>query len=173
MTGDVVHLVDANVLIEAKNRYYSFAICPGFWDALVWHARSGALRSIDRVKAELAGGNDDLAEWAKSTAPGDAFCSTNDADAVAWYGRVVTWVLGEPRFTPAAKDEFAQAADPWLVAYAGAHGMTLVTLETPSPMSRNNVKIPDVCRQFEVPWLNTFEMLEGLGAAFTWSAAAA
>jgi len=131
------------------------------------------LRSIDRVKAELAGGNDDLAEWVKNTAPGDAFGSTNAADAVAWYGRVVNWVLGEPRFTPAAKHEFAQAADPWLVAYAGAHGMTLVTQETPAPMSRNNVKIPDVCRQFGVPWQNTFEILEALGVAFTWRAAAA
>ena len=25
------YLVDANVLIEAKNRYYAFDIAPGFW----------------------------------------------------------------------------------------------------------------------------------------------
>ena len=25
------YLVDANVLIEAKNRYYAFDITPGFW----------------------------------------------------------------------------------------------------------------------------------------------
>lgn len=24
-------LLDANVFIEAKNRYYGFDICPGFW----------------------------------------------------------------------------------------------------------------------------------------------
>jgi len=172
MMSDVVYLVDANVLIEAKNRYYSFSICPGFWDALVWHAGSGSVCSVDVVKKELVGGNDDLAEWVKSTAPRDAFCSTNDADAITWYGRVTNWVLAEPRFTPAAKDEFAKSADPWLVAYAGAHGMTLVTQETPAPLSRNNVKIPDVCRQFEVSWQNTFEMLEDLGAAFGWRAPA-
>jgi len=83
MTSGVVYLVDANVLIEAKNRYYSFSICPGFWDALVWHAGSGSLRSVDVVKTELVGGSDDLADWVKHTAPDDAFCSTNDADAVA------------------------------------------------------------------------------------------
>ena len=168
MTSQVVYLVDANVLIEAKNRYYSFSLCPGFWDAVVWHAGSGSVRSVDVVKKELAAGTDDLAEWVRNTAPGDAFCSTNDADAVAWYGRVMNWVLGEPRFTPAAEDEFAQAADPWLVACAGAYGMTLVTMETPSPLSRNTVKIPDVCRQFGIPWRNTFEMLEELRVAFTW-----
>jgi len=138
----------------------------------VWHAESATVCSVDVVRTELVGGNDDLAEWVKSTVPGDAFVSTNDADAVAWYRRIASWVLGEPRFTPAAKDELAQAADPWLVAYAGAHGMTLVTLETPAPLSRTNVKIPDVCRRFAVPWLNTFEMLDGLGAAFGWRAPA-
>jgi len=172
MTSGVVYLVDANVLIEAKNRYYSFAICPGFRDALVWHVGSGSLRSVDVVRTELVGGNDDLAEWVKSTAPGDTFRSTNDGDAVVWYGRVMNWVLGEARFTAAAKDEFANSADPWLAAYAGAHEMTLVTQETPAPLSRNNVKIPDVCRQFGVRWANTFGMLEDLGAAFGWQAPA-
>ena len=80
------------------------------------------------------------------------------------------WVLGESRFLQAARDEFAQAADPWLVAYAGAHEMTLVTQETPEPLARKKVKIPDVCRQFNVPWQNTFGMLENLGVAFAWGA---
>jgi hypothetical protein len=168
VTTHTVYLVDANVLIEAKNRYYSFSICPGFWDGLVWHAGSGSVCSVDVVKTEIAGGNDDLAEWVKGTAPGDTFRSTNDADAVVWYGRVMNWVLGEVRFTAAAKDEFANSADPWLAAYAGAHGMTLVTQETPAPLSRNNVKIPDVCRHFGVPWQNTFGMLDDLCVAFVW-----
>ena len=47
MTTHTVYLVDANVLIEAKNRYYSFSIFPGFWDAIVWHAGSGSVCSND------------------------------------------------------------------------------------------------------------------------------
>ena len=30
----MMHLVDANVLIEAKNRYYAFGIAPDTWAAL-------------------------------------------------------------------------------------------------------------------------------------------
>lgn len=26
-----MYLIDSNVLIEAKNRYYAFDIAPGFW----------------------------------------------------------------------------------------------------------------------------------------------
>ena len=36
------YLVDANVLIEAKNRYYAFDIAPGFWKWLDQaHAQGG------------------------------------------------------------------------------------------------------------------------------------
>jgi len=83
MTTDAVYLVDANVLIEAKNRYYSFSVCPGFWNALVWHAGAGSMCGADVVKRELRGGNDDLADWVRSLAPADVFFSTNDADVVA------------------------------------------------------------------------------------------
>jgi hypothetical protein len=31
----MAYLVDADVLIEAKDRYYAFAFCPGFWDWLL------------------------------------------------------------------------------------------------------------------------------------------
>ena len=112
MSERAAYLVDANVFIEAKNRYYAFAICPGFWSALVWHGGSGAVCSVDLVKKELLGGNDDLAGWVKTTAPADAFHSTNDADAVTWYERIMNWAQNEPRFKPEAKAEFAQAADP-------------------------------------------------------------
>jgi hypothetical protein len=27
-----MYVVDANVLIEAKNRYYAFDLAPGFWE---------------------------------------------------------------------------------------------------------------------------------------------
>ena len=49
------YALDANVFIEASRRYYSFAICPGFWQSLVHHHAQGHIFSIDRVKAEMAG----------------------------------------------------------------------------------------------------------------------
>ena len=36
-----MHLVDANILIDAKNRYYAFDIAPGFWAWLEQAHRSG------------------------------------------------------------------------------------------------------------------------------------
>ncbi len=66
-----MYLLDANVFIQAKNLYYGFGICPGFWDWLdlsVGHPHS--VVSIDRVYDELANGNDDLAKWVKARRDG-------------------------------------------------------------------------------------------------------
>lgn len=35
MIAEKVYLLDANVFIQAKNQYYTFQICPGFWESLI------------------------------------------------------------------------------------------------------------------------------------------
>jgi hypothetical protein len=46
--------------------------------------------------------------------------------------------------------------------------MTVVTQEVAAPESKTEVKIPDVCKAFDVPCIDTFEMLGNLGVQFTW-----
>lgn len=57
-----MYLLDANVLIEAKNRYYAFDIAPGFWDWLHQAHLQSLACSIEAVRDELLTGKDDLAE---------------------------------------------------------------------------------------------------------------
>lgn len=73
MSVQRVYILDANAFIEAKRRYYAFDLCPGFWDALMWHQARDEVRSIDRVKKELERGGDDLTEWASSKMPENCF----------------------------------------------------------------------------------------------------
>ena len=49
--------MDSDVFIAAKNRYYAFDICPGFWKSLVYHCGVGEIRSIDKVRSELLAGS--------------------------------------------------------------------------------------------------------------------
>lgn len=58
-------LVDANVLIQAKNSYYAFDIAPGFWDWLDRAHQESIACSIEAVGAELRAGSDELARWAR------------------------------------------------------------------------------------------------------------
>ena len=37
MTVDQIYLVDSDVFITAKNLYYAFDLCPGFWKSVVHH----------------------------------------------------------------------------------------------------------------------------------------
>lgn len=49
-------LIDANILIEAKNRYYAFDIAPGFWVWLNQAHQVGVVCSIEAVRDELLEG---------------------------------------------------------------------------------------------------------------------
>lgn len=64
MTANQRYILDSDVLITAKNRYYAFDICPGFWKSLIHHHREGRVFTIDRVRSELLAGRktEDLAQ---------------------------------------------------------------------------------------------------------------
>lgn len=69
MTVKIQYLLDANVLMEAKRRYYRFGLCPGFRECIAWQHKQGALLSIDRIRKEIDQGTDDLTEWVKRPHP--------------------------------------------------------------------------------------------------------
>lgn len=62
----MAYLIDANVLIQAKNQHYGFDFAPGFWDWLVDANAAGLVHSIEAVYNELIAGDDDLSQWAKA-----------------------------------------------------------------------------------------------------------
>ena len=171
MTASLL-LMDADVFISAKNRYYAFEICPGFWNSLVYHFGAGNLRSIDKVRNELLVGRptEDLYRWVKNL-PAPFFLDTTQASVVDAYTDIIVWVQRNPQYFDRAKAKFATEADGWLVAYGIAHGGVVVTNEQARPESRNRVLLPDVCRQFGVVHKDTFEMLRLLQIKFDWNAA--
>ena len=160
-------LLDANVFIEARRRYYSFQLVPGFWESLIWYHNQNRLESIDRVKVELI--DEELEQWAEKVAPPTFFVSTDESAVIDAYGKIQSWAQGHPQFSPEAKAEFASNADAWLVAYAKVKGLVLITQEVLAPESRKKIPIPNVCIQFGVPYGDTFQMLKELGVELTWS----
>ncbi len=159
-------LLDTNVFIEAYRRYYAMDLCPGFWDCLEHYCKEVQLLSIDRVRDEISEG-DDLDAWV-TRAPDKLFASTADAEVVQTFAEMMEWVQDNENFFDVAKDEFARVADGWLVAYAKVHELVVVTHEAFNPDAKRRVLIPNVCRQFDVPWQDTFSMLRSLGVRFGW-----
>ncbi len=159
-------LLDSNVFIQASRRYYGFDICPGFWVALVRQHRENRIFSIDHVKTEITKDKDKLKKWALSKAPDTFFKKTNEESVINLFGKIVQWVQRKPQYKPEAKAEFAQVADGWLIAYAKTNGLIVVTHEIYTPDVKIKVPIPNVCREFEVEYVDTFKMLRELGIKF-------
>jgi hypothetical protein len=159
------HLLHANTLIEAKNRYYGMAICPGFWQWLLLKNKSFALASIEPVMDEVTKGNDDLAGWVKDNS--GFFHATTDQETQLAFAEVVGLVVDQaPRMRIGAMEEFLAGADPWLIAKAMTTGATVVTQEVLDLKTKRKFIIPNICREVNVPFLNTFELLHRLEARF-------
>ncbi|MGB0723237.1 MAG: DUF4411 family protein [Gammaproteobacteria bacterium] len=171
MTPDAAYIVDSDVFISAKNGYYAFVICPGFWASLIDHHRTGRVHSLDHIKDELLAGNEeeDLVQWVKRSVPSDFFLSTRDTEVAAAYTEIMLWVQRNPQYYDNAKAKFATEADGWLVAYARVHGMEVVTNEQPRPESRNRILLPDVCNAFDVVFHDTFAMLKTLQVSYEYT----
>ncbi|MXW48231.1 MAG: DUF4411 family protein [Gammaproteobacteria bacterium] len=166
------YLIDADVFISAKNRYYAFDICPGFWNSLIYHGSTGIVHSIDRVKSELLAGreSEDLVQWVKTDLPAEFFLDTYADDVIATYEKVMLWVYRHPQYYDSAKAKFATEADGWLVAYAASRNAVIITNEQPRPTSRSRILLPDVCAQFNVTYEDTFHLLRLLRIRFEWTA---
>ena len=157
-----MYVLDANIFITSKNTHYGFDFVPAFWDWLDQGHSAGILCSIDKIKDELDAVSDDLTSWAGSR---NAMFLTVDAATVPSLQQLATWTAASD-YRQNAKEEFLASGDFQLIAYAHAHGHTVVTHELSEPAARRRVKIPDACIAMGVPYTNVFTMLRGEGAQF-------
>ena len=141
MNTECTFILDSDVFIAAKNSYYAFAICPGFWDSLIHYHGTGRVYSIDKVRGELLAGRktEDLVQWVKNKVPNGFFMGTDDEAVISAYQSVMLWAQRNQQYYDQAKAKFATEADGWLVAYAMVHDVTVITNEQPRPQSRNRI----------------------------------
>jgi hypothetical protein len=167
MNPQQIFLLDSSIFIEAAKRYYAFDIAPKFWVELVNLANRGSLRSIDRVKDELDRGGDDLKQWANGHFH-QYFDSTIDTTVLDAYRDIMIWAQSQSQYKDTAKVELADItnADAWLVAYAKVKGPILVTEEKLNLNIQRKIPIPNICNAFNVPYMDTFELLRHLGVRF-------
>ncbi len=162
----IQYLLDANVLMTAHHDYYAPELCPGFWDFLAHHLADGRLAVIDRVCDEILS-PPALVSWVEQST--NAWFPTTATQPIAdAYTQLIDWVEENPQFTAAARADFARGADGWLAAYAMVHSAAVVTNEASAPDARRKVPLPDLCNQFQIRCVNTFDMLRRLGARLEW-----
>jgi hypothetical protein len=162
--ADDLFIIDANVLLEAANTYYTFDRVPGYWEWLASSIRSGRVRSVSLVADEIVF-PDELVDWVDELAKDGLFLDVSDSEIQTSFAEVADWVVRNP-FGPEHIAKFLDGADPWIIAAGRVLGATVVTQESPLGPGTKKVKIPNVSDQFGVPWINTFTMLNRLDAKF-------
>lgn len=138
MTLAPPYFIDSDIFITAKNSYYGFKICPGFWKILLHYHQKKRIYSIDKVKSELLAGQskEDLVQWVKEEVPQSFFLSVNRNEIIHAYMEIITWASNCSVYSDSAKAKFAKSADGWLVACAKVHNGVVVTNEKSAPNSK-------------------------------------
>lgn len=158
------YLLDANTYIQAKNEYYHMAVCPGYWDWLDRQFANQNLASVSLVYDELKSFGDELTVWVKERKA--HFLEISDDPTQERYTEIANYVATLEGLRPGSLEDFLQGADPWLIAKAKELDAVVVTHEALAPAGSKKIKIPNVCREFEVEYINTFQLLQNLKARF-------
>ncbi len=105
-----------------------------------------------------------LAEWAGKL--NDKFFIEMNSDVESKLKDIDEWI-NKQNYKGAAVDKFKSGADIFLIAHAlSAQGRFKVVTEEVRENSKNKIKIPNVCDNFEIECIDTNEMLKREHAPF-------
>lgn len=160
----MLYLLDSNIFIEAKNRYYGMDFCPAFWDFLDRQIELQTIISTKNVFDELSTWDDELSDWIKDREDSGFFLPIDDKETQEEFIKISNYVVSFG-YTSDAVSTFLDVADPWIIAKAKTLEAILICHEKSSPQAKK-IKIPNVCDYFGVKYESTFEMLRNLNAKF-------
>ncbi len=162
-----MYIIDTNIFITPYRNYYPFGFGLEFWNFLVKKAEEGEVCSIDKVFDELKDSDDELSKWVTKCFQ-KYFKSCDNVPVIETYREIIKWVDSQSQYKPEAKNEFMlySNADAWIIAYAKANGLKVVTLESLSKNQKNRVPIPNVCEAFQIGYLNIYDFLKITGFKF-------
>lgn len=158
MTDTNNYCLDSNIFIEGWNKYYSMDISTGYWEILDKFAKEGRVFSPVEVRREILEIDDGLANWVKSR-PYFFHDITTEVQ------EKLREIMGKyPRLVDSTRQR--SIADPWVIAFAIVENAIVVTKETPVGIRSRRIKIPDVCNELGVQWIDDFQFARELGIHF-------
>jgi predicted nucleic acid-binding protein len=156
------YCLDANVLIQAWQRYYSPKICPTYWDVLNSFGTQNKIFIPEIVFEEIVKSEDDLSKWLKSS---DIPIRKIDENVTKCLKKIYSSDPSHKFLVDNAKTR--SLADPWVIAHAINENAIVVTKEEKvTALNSKKIKIPNVCENMKVSWINDFQMIAELGVRF-------
>ena len=152
------YLIDANVFMTAHRQLYPFDLAPSFWKQLVEKA-SDRIIIIEAIQKEIRKGQDLLLEWYERECGNFTVLGMPTPEVTGSYKRIINSVNDNEQYLQSAKMEFASSADLWLCAYGLALGETIVTSKTYDAEIKKRVKIPNICREFGIKYIDLLQFM--------------
>lgn len=154
--------VDANSFIWGSRDPYPMPGAMVYWHWFEKMVKAGKVTSHKKVLKEVLQGEkkdkpEPIIAWVKSR---QSILADQEPDSKQCQG-----IVGQicdfsyEKFGPTKTIEFTKGADPWLIARALLDDGAVVTQESDKKL----VRIPTVCRKFDVPYKTLYEMNRELG----------
>ena len=171
----MLYLLDASVLITAKDSYYPLDTVPEYWDWLEYIASNGHVKLPREIFEEIKEGPDDqtkdlLFEWIQRPSIQQAIILNEEVD-VSLVQKICN--IGYAKdLTDVEVEEIGR--DPFLIAYALKSPQTraVITSEVSKPsLKRHRRRVPDVCNSLGVNSYTPFELSKLLKFSTGWQKA--
>jgi len=156
------YCLDANVLIQAWQKYYSPKLCPDYWAVLNQLGKTGQIFLPQMVYEEITKTDDDLSEWLKKSQITERKIDGPVTD-------ILKKIYASNPLHQGLVDNTKgrSLADPWVIAHAINENATVVTKEEKIiAANTNRIKIPNVCDNMGIRWINDFQFVEELNIRF-------
>ncbi|MFY9307680.1 MAG: DUF4411 family protein [Bacteroidia bacterium] len=157
------YCLDANVLIQAWQKYYSPKFCPSYWEILNELGSQGRIFIPEEVFNEITRTEDDLCKWLKTSK-----IQVKSIDGNVTKCLQDIYAKDATHKTLVDNTKARSLADPWVIAHAINENAVVVTKEEKvTALNSNRIKIPNVCDNMGVTWINDFEFVLELNIQFT------
>ena len=159
----VIYCIDANILIQAWQKYYSPEICPSYWKILNDLGKKGIIFIPESVFEEIEKGEDNLFEWLKNS---DIPIKKIDGEVTRCLKHIYSSNPNHKYLV--SSNGIHSKADPWVIAHAMKENAIVVTKEIKDSFRKpTKIKIPHVCDNMNVSWIDDFEFIRNLNITFT------
>ncbi len=156
------YCLDANVLIQAWQKYYNPKFCPDYWDILIELGKQDKIFIPEFVYEEITRTEDDLSKWVKASkipikkiSEPVTICLQKIYAADPVHKNLVDNITGR------------SLADPWVIAHSLHENATVVTKEEKiTALNSKRIRIPNVCDNMGVRWINDFQFIDEVDIKF-------
>lgn len=157
------YCLDANVLIQAWQKYYNPKFCPDYWNILMELGKVNKIFIPELVYDEIIRTEDDLSKWLK----GSKIPIRKISEPVTICLKKI--YSSNPIHINLVDNTKARSlADPWIIAHALYENATVVTKEEKvTALNSNKIKIPNVCDNMGIRWINDFQFIDEIDIKFS------